>query len=92
MRKFTFFVFMMCSFVYAQNYTNKANRKSAERCLKVAENYLMTGDFANAKSQAFLGITYDDSISDLYSRSNFKVFVSKITLYIPDLMIFNCMS
>lgn len=66
MRKFTFFVFMMCSFVYAQNYTNKANRKSAERCLKVAENYLMTGDFSNAKSQAFLGITYDDSISDLY--------------------------
>ena len=41
MRKFTFFVFMMCSFVYAQNYTNKANRKSAERCLKVAENYLI---------------------------------------------------
>ena len=66
MRKFTIFVFMMCSFLYAQNYTNKANRKSAERCLKVAENYLMTGDFSNAKSQAFLGITYDDSISDLY--------------------------
>jgi len=64
---FVFFAFLLlCGFAFSQNYANKANRKTAERCLKVAENYLIANDFVNAKKQAELGISYDDSISDLY--------------------------
>lgn len=42
-----------------------ANRKTAERCLKLAENCMLGEDWQNALSQAELGLAYDSSISDL---------------------------
>ena len=63
-----FFVFLFVSaFVFnlsAQN--TSANKNTALRCLKLAENCLVAGDWENALSQAELGLSYDDSISDLY--------------------------
>ena len=50
----------------AQNSTSTANKNTALRCLKLAENCLMGNDWQNALSQAELGLSYDDSISDLY--------------------------
>ena len=49
----------------AQNSYQLANRNTALRCLKLAENCLMSGDWNNAMKQAELGLSYDDSISDL---------------------------
>ena len=49
----------------AQNSYQLANRNTALRCLKLAENCLMSGDWNNALKQAELGLSYDDSISDL---------------------------
>lgn len=49
----------------AQNSYQAANKNTAVRCLKLAENCLMSGDWNNALKQAELGISYDDSISDL---------------------------
>lgn len=46
--------------------TSQASRKTAERCLKLAENYLLNEDYTSAVSQAELGLAYDDSISDFY--------------------------
>ena len=43
-----------------------ANKNTALRCLKLAENCLVAGDWQNALSQAELGLSYDDSVSDLY--------------------------
>lgn len=54
-----------CSFMFSQKSTLKANRVTALRCLKLAENCLMGKDYRNAYNQAVLGLTYDDSISDL---------------------------
>ena len=51
--------------VAAQNSAAVANRNTALRCLKLAENCLMGSDWSNAVKQADLGLTYDDSISDL---------------------------
>ena len=51
--------------VFAQNSANAANRNTALRCLKLAENYLTRGDFQSALKQAELGLSYDDSVSDL---------------------------
>ncbi|MCF0242785.1 MAG: hypothetical protein HUK25_09110 [Treponema sp.] len=52
---------------FAQKVTSsQAGKKTAERCLKLAENYLRQGDMNSAFSQAELGLGYDDSISDLY--------------------------
>ena len=56
--------FSVC--VFSQSYANKANRKTAERCLKIAESCLISNDYVNAKKQVELGLTYDDSISDFY--------------------------
>ncbi|MBR5400412.1 MAG: hypothetical protein IK102_01260 [Treponema sp.] len=42
-----------------------ANRKTAERCLSLSENFMLNSDWSNALSQAELGLSYDDSISDL---------------------------
>ena len=52
--------------VVAQNSASTANKNTALRCLKLAENCLMGNDWQNALSQAELGLSYDDSISDLY--------------------------
>lgn len=49
----------------AQNYYQIANKNTAVRCLKLAENCLMSGDWNNALKQAELGLSYDGSISDL---------------------------
>ena len=49
----------------AQNSYQLANRNTALRCLKLAENCLMSGDWNNALKQAELGLSYDNSISDL---------------------------
>lgn len=43
-----------------------ANRNTAVRCLKLAENFLLGGDYNNALTQAELGLSYDEGISDLY--------------------------
>ena len=58
----TAFLFQMMN---AQNSAASANRNTALRCLRLAENCLIGGDWENAYSQAELGISYDDSISDL---------------------------
>ena len=50
----------------AKNAVQAANRKTAVRCLKLAESYLSTGDWGNALSQAELGLAYDSSVSDLW--------------------------
>lgn len=59
-----------------------ANRKTAVRCLKLAENCILNKDWNSALSQAELGLAYDESVSDLiyikamaqsnleYSRAN----------------------
>lgn len=52
--------------VVAQNSANAANKNTALRCLKLAESCLIADDWQNALNQAELGISYDDSISDLY--------------------------
>ena len=52
--------------VIAQNSAAAANKNTALRCLKLAENCLVAGDWQNALSQAELGLSYDNSISDLY--------------------------
>ena len=51
---------------FAQNSAGAANNNTALRCLKLAESCLVTGDWQNALNQAELGLSYDDSISDLY--------------------------
>ena len=43
-----------------------ANRKTAVRCLKLAQNYLSSGDYENALSQVDLALAYDAGISDLW--------------------------
>lgn len=44
---------------------NSANRNTAIRHLKLAENCLVAGDWENTLRQADLGLSYDDGISDL---------------------------
>ncbi len=51
---------------FAQSSAGAANKNTALRCLKLAESCLVAGDWQNALSQAELGLSYDDSISDLY--------------------------
>lgn len=43
-----------------------ANRKTAERCLSLSENYMLNSDWQNALNQAELGLSYDETISDLF--------------------------
>lgn len=56
---------LSCGLLFAQNSSSSANRNTALRCLKLSENCFMSGDWNNALSQAELGLSYDDSISDL---------------------------
>ena len=51
--------------LFCQTSASKANRNTALRCLKLAENCLIGGDWNNAFMQSELGLSYDDSISDL---------------------------
>lgn len=68
MKKKLFFV--LCSlffcFISAQNSYETANKNTAIRCLKLAENCLLNGDFENALKQAELGLAYDNNVSDLF--------------------------
>lgn len=57
--------FFICNLVFAQNSGKSANRNTALRCLKLAENCLVGNDWENALKQADLGLSYDESISDL---------------------------
>lgn len=43
-----------------------ANRRTALRCLSLAKDYAMRGDWNTCVSQASLGISYDETISDLW--------------------------
>lgn len=56
---------LCCNLGFGQKYAQKANRVTALRCLKLAENCLMGKDYQNAYNQAVLGLSYDDSVSDL---------------------------
>lgn len=69
MKKFPAIFLILISFsgLFAQSVSSKnASRRTAERCLKLSENYLLAQDWQSAFSQAEMGLTYDDSISDLY--------------------------
>ena len=43
-----------------------ANRKTAERCLSLSESFMLNDDWQNALNQAELGLSYDETISDLF--------------------------
>ena len=54
-------------FVSAQNKNAAAaNRKTAERCLSLSESFMLNDDWQNALNQAELGLSYDETISDLF--------------------------
>lgn len=69
MKKFialSFVTFVLAgSFLFSQNSGTSANRNTALRCLKLAENCLVGDDWENALKQANLGLSYDENISDL---------------------------
>lgn len=60
-----FFALLLCfsSFLCA---VSAADRKTAVRCLKLAEHYLTANDFENSISQAEIGLSYDDTVADLW--------------------------
>lgn len=69
MKKFVilaFFALFAGGVSFSQNSASIANRTTAIRCLKLAESCLTGNDFQSAKSQSELGLSYDDSISDLF--------------------------
>lgn len=73
MKKFFILIFLSFfsfSALFSQNsktsYASDANRTTAIRCLKLAESCLVGKDYVNARNQAELGLSYDDSISDLF--------------------------
>ena len=54
-------------FAAAQNKNAAAaNRKTAERCLSLSESFMLNDDWQNALNQAEMGLSYDETISDLY--------------------------
>ena len=54
-------------FVSAQNKNAAAaNRKTAERCLSLSESFMLNDDWQNALNQAELGLSYDETLSDLF--------------------------
>lgn len=71
-----FFCILFCTvyelcLVFPQNLSvSAANKKTAVRYLKVAEQYLASKNWAEAASNAQLGLAYDDSISDLWYISS----------------------
>ena len=58
--------FGIVSSAFSQASAAAANKNTALRCLKLAESCLVGKDWQNALNQAELGLSYDDSISDLY--------------------------
>lgn len=68
---------LLCLFVafsiFAQE-TSSANRKTAERCLLLAESSIKRNDYNNAINHVELGLSYDDTVSDLYYL---KAFIQK---------------
>ena len=69
MKKFlvlVFFALFAGGMSFSQNSASVANRTTAIHCLKLAESCLTGNDFESAKSQSELGLSYDDSISDLF--------------------------
>ena len=69
MKKYAIVVLLSFGLIFsaaAQNSAASANKNTALRCLKLAESCLVGNDWKNALSQAELGLSYDDSISDLY--------------------------
>lgn len=60
------FLFSGVSVFAAPNEASSANRKTAERCLQLAESSIKKNDWKNVLNHAELGLSYDDSISDLY--------------------------
>ena len=69
MKKLAVIVLLSIGLIFtatAQNSAGAANKNTALRCLKLAENCLVADDWQNALNQAELGLSYDDSISDLY--------------------------
>ncbi len=72
---------------FAQSSASSANRNTALRCLKLAENCLLARDWSNALRQADLGLTYDDSISDLiYVKAAAQINQGKTKAYVLDLV------
>lgn len=83
------FVLIISCSVFAQNSAGSANHNTALRCLKLAENALVSGDWDSALRQAELGLAYDETVSDLiyvkaaarsnlgYSRSELLPVISK---------------
>ncbi|MBQ1971965.1 MAG: hypothetical protein II223_05930, partial [Treponema sp.] len=61
---FVFFI-VINALSFSEDFLVSANRKTAIRCLKLAENFLSSNSWGNALSQADLGLAYDSSISDL---------------------------
>ena len=73
--------------VFAQGSALSANRNTALRCLKLAENCLLAKDWSNALKQADLGLTYDDSISDLiYVKAAAQINQDKTKAYVLNLI------
>ena len=72
MKKCRFFIFCLFIIVSIQPFFAQsksavaANRKTAERCLSLSENFMLNNDWQNALGQAELGLSYDDTISDLF--------------------------
>lgn len=73
--------------VFAQNSAVSANRNTALRCLKLAQNCLVGGEWENAVKQAELGLAYDNSISDLvYIKAAAQINLGKNRSEIIDLV------
>lgn len=69
MKKFVISILLSCGILLnlaAQSSAAGANNNTALRCLKLAESCLVGNDWQNALNQAELGLSYDNSISDLY--------------------------
>jgi len=65
---FAYFVLfvLLNAFAFGQSKeVASANRRTAERCLRLAENCIVGSDWKNALSHSELGLSYDSSISDL---------------------------
>lgn len=65
-RLFTTIIFSFFVFSLFANSANLANKKTALRYLKLAEQYASQKDWASALSNTNLALAYDDSISDLW--------------------------
>ncbi len=82
-----FLLFLTFGLLFAQNSANSANRNTALRCLKLAENCLVGKDWSNALKQAELGLTYDDSISDLvYVKAAAEINLQKTKAYVLNII------